>query len=266
MACARGRNTGTPGTGGTAAPCRARPRSRRTAPAGARTAAALTAAGAVLAGCGVLPPLGGRPPADGSAAPSPEPAPSSAPGARPPTGEQVERAETLLTRAEVAPEESGADYERAEFGESWADTDGNGCPTRHDILARDLRSTRTAADCTVTRGVLEDPYTGERIEFSAAEPMRVQVDHVVPLALAWRTGAAQWDTDRRVDFANDPANLLATDGPANQSKGDSGPGRWRPYPAFRCTYAIAYVGVVDRYGLWLPATDRAALAGMLGTC
>ncbi|QBI54680.1 HNH endonuclease family protein [Streptomonospora litoralis] len=238
---------------------------------GRRAAAAPAAALALalIAGCDALPSLEVDVDVPSAAPETPSPSaapPASAPAAAPPTGGEVESAESGLDRAEVAPEGSGADYERDEFGSSWIDTDDNGCPTRHDILARDLRDTRVAGDCTVTRGVLEDPYTGERIEFSAEEPMDVQIDHVVPLALAWRTGAGAWERDRRVEFANDPANLIAADGPANQSKSDSGPGEWRPYPAFRCGYAVTYVGVVDEYGLWLPEDDDAALDRMLDAC
>ncbi|MBV2366128.1 HNH endonuclease family protein [Streptomonospora nanhaiensis] len=200
----------------------------------------------------------------------PPPGAPDASGA-PPAGDPVSPEEAAAARAdlrgiETAPPASGDDYERDAFGSDWVDTDDNGCPTRHDILARDLEDTEVAPDCTVVSGVLEDPYTGERITFSAEDPMEVQIDHVVPLALAWRTGAQDWDRDRRVEFANDPDNLLASDGSANQAKGDSGPGEWRPYAGFRCAYAVAYVGVVDEYGLTLPPADRAALADMLDTC
>ncbi|MDT0305106.1 HNH endonuclease family protein [Streptomonospora wellingtoniae] len=235
------------------------PRTRRTP----RVAAALlAAAGALAAGCDALPGTG---PAGPTAAPAPS-APQNAPGAGPPASEEIEQALSDLSEAEVGAEGSGAGYEREEFGSSWIDTDDNGCPTRHDILARDLRAARVADDCTVTRGVLEDPYTGERIDFSAEDPMEVQIDHLVPLALAWRTGAGEWDRDTRVEFANDRDNLIAADGPANQSKGDSGPGEWQPYPPFRCAYAVAYVDVVDAYGLRLPSADRAALEEMLANC
>ncbi|WP_238580690.1 HNH endonuclease family protein [Streptomonospora alba] len=252
----------TPGTGSrfSALP---RPARRAAGAVGAALAVAL------VAGCGLLPwsDVGTRGP---SGAPSAPPAegptvPESGPAA-PPGAERIEQAESRLQDAEVAPESSGADYERDEFGSSWIDTDGNGCPTRHDVLARDLRRVRVADDCTVTRGVLEDPYTGERVEFSADDPMEVQIDHVVPLALAWRTGASEWDRDTREEFGNDPGNLIAADGPANQAKGDSGPGEWQPYPPFRCTYAVAYVGVVDEYGLRLPPDDHAALEETLAAC
>jgi hypothetical protein len=138
--------------------------------------------------------------------------------------------------------------------------------TRHDILARDLDDVDTEDDCTVVSGLFDDPYTGERIEFTAEDPHAVQIDHVVPLALAWRLGAAEWDRDQRVEFANDPRNLLATDGPANMHNRDSGPGDWQPYEGYRCSYAVIYIDVTHHYDLPLPSKDREGLEEMLETC
>src|SRR5690625_3335799 len=169
-----------------------RTRLRRSRPPAARAprAAVSAAAVALLAGCGIpLPPEAGvGTPSNSPASPS---VPGPAPAAGPPTVAEVEQAESDLGDAAIAAQGSGAGYERDEFGSSWADTDDNGCPTRHDVLARDLHDIRVTDDCTVVRGVLEDPYTGERVEFSAEDPMGVQIDHVVPLALAWRTGARE---------------------------------------------------------------------------
>lgn len=157
-------------------------------------------------------------------------------------------------------------YDREAFGADWADTVGNGCPTRHEILARDLDRVDTAHDCTVRGGVLDDPYTGERIRFTATDPRAVQVDHVVPLARAWRMGAAEWDREQRVRFANDPRNLLATNGEANMDKGDSGPGEWQPYEGYRCSYAVSYIRITHNYGLSLTPRDRDGLERMLESC
>ncbi len=195
---------------------------------------------------------------------SPPPAPDGDAG--PVTGEEAAEARERLEGVETAEPRPRGDYERDEFGSSWVDTDDNGCSTRNDILARDLEEVAAGADCKVLSGVLDDPYTGERIEFSAEDPQAVQIDHVVPLSLAWRMGAADWNRDRRVEFANDPANLLAADGPANGRKGDAGPGEWQPYEGYRCSYAVVYIGVTRDYGLPLAPKDRQGLADMLDTC
>ncbi len=166
--------------------------------------------------------------------------------------------------AEPAPR---GDYDRDEFGSGWIDTDGNGCSTRNDILARDLENVQLASDgCKVLSGTLHDPYTGATIEFTSEKPQAVQIDHVVPLSLAWRMGASRWDRDTRVEFANDPGNLLASDGPANREKSDSGPGEWQPYEGFQCTYAVLYIDVLYRYDLPVSEQDYEGLSAMLDTC
>lgn len=138
---------------------------------------------------------------------------------------------------------------------------------RNDILARDLENVERASDgCKVLSGTLHDPYTGKTIEFTVDDPQAVQIDHIVPLSLAWRMGASEWDRETRIEFANDPGNLLASDGPANQQKGDAGPGEWQPHDAFQCTYAIRYIDVLYRYDLPVPAEDYQGLSDMLDTC
>lgn len=177
---------------------------------------------------------------------------------------QAEERLAALGTAEPAPR---GDYERDEFGSSWIDTDDNGCSTRNDILARDLDDTERDSDgCKVLSGVLDDPYTGQTLEFSSEDPQAVQIDHVVPLSLAWRMGADEWDRDTRIEFANDPANLLAVDGPANREKSDSGPGEWQPHQGYRCSYAVAYIDVLHSYELPVSAEDRRGLSDMLATC
>ncbi|PRX98594.1 HNH endonuclease family protein [Allonocardiopsis opalescens] len=160
------------------------------------------------------------------------------------------------------------DYDRDEFGSGWLDPDGNGCDGRNDTLARDLADTVVGDDgCRIESGVLDDPYTGERIEFDRSRPQEVQIDHIYPLAYAWRMGAHEWTDEQRRAFANDPDNLAAVAGPANQSKGDSGPGEWRPdNEGHHCRYAIDYVEVAAEYDLPVSPSDRAALGGMLDTC
>ncbi|GAB3211758.1 hypothetical protein GCM10027294_35290 [Marinactinospora endophytica] len=192
--------------------------------------------------------------------------PASPASPAPGSSAEAERAADLLAAIPTAEPAPRGDYEREEFGHGWIDTDGNGCSTRNDILARDLDQVRTDEECKVLAGVLDDPYTGDRVEFTSEDPQQVQIDHVVPLSLAWRMGADEWDRERRIEFANDPDNLVAAYGPANREKSDSGPGEWRPHADYQCSYAIAYIDVSHRYDLPLAARDHAALADMLGTC
>ncbi len=161
-------------------------------------------------------------------------------------------------------------YARTKFGEAWADVDRNGCDTRDDVLRRDLTAIRTRASsrgCVVIAGILADPYTGKTISFTKADPTAVQIDHVVALSDAWQTGAQGWTDTTRLAFANDPLNLLAVDGPANQEKGDGDTATWLPpRKAFRCAYVGRQLAVKTRYGLWATAAERNAMARVLKSC
>ena len=192
------------------------------------------------------------------------------------------------------------------FGEAWTDVDGDGCDTRNEILARDLtdtdfsradgvqnreegrgRGAGVCPDATVWSGTLQDPYTGRTITFTRGQDTSaaVQIDHVVPLNYLYAHGAWQWDERTRLLVANDPLNLIAVDGEANQSKGACGPascpvgstdtGSWRPtgpggwWPSnssYRCTYARRFVSVAGAYQLGLPQSDREALRSTLTDC
>ncbi|MFF8188826.1 HNH endonuclease family protein [Microbacterium sp. NPDC016588] len=163
-------------------------------------------------------------------------------------------------------------YERDDFGQRWADIDRNGCDQRNDVLARDLTDTTTKPgthECVVLTGTLHDPYTGSTIVFQRGQATSefVQIDHIVPLAWAWRQGADTWSIEQRETFANDPLNLQATDGPTNQSKSDRGPGDWMPPDtSYACTYAARFIEILATYQLTINTTDRSALATQLTSC
>ena len=170
-----------------------------------------------------------------------------------------------------------ADYDRAAFGADWTDASdapggGNGCDTRNDVLARDLEVTGhvAIASCprAVAAGILTSPYTGRRIVFERGRgSSAVQIDHVVPLSYAWDLGARGWTRARRTRFANDPANLVAVDGPSNLDKSDAEPARWMPPLAgFACQYAVQFVLVLRSYGLPIDAPSRAVVVAALADC
>lgn len=163
-------------------------------------------------------------------------------------------------------------YNEKAFGPRWADIDRNGCDTRNDVLKRDLVDVTTkpgTRDCVILTGVLHDPYTGQTINFTrgVATSSDVQIDHVIPKAWAWRQGAADWDQEKRTQFANDPLNLLAVDGTTNTSKNDRGPSLWMPpVESYHCLYAERFVQVLDTYDLTVSPEDHAALQGELSSC
>ena len=191
--------------------------------------------------------------------------PSIAP---PKVGSAVATLATLIVKGRAA--KTG--YDRALFGQAWADVDRNGCDTRNDVLRRDLSpfvlKTGTHG-CLVLSGTLHDPYTATTIAFIRGQSTsaRVQIDHVVALSDAWQKGAQQWSTLRRTAFANDSLNLLAVDGPTNGRKGDGDAATWLPpNKAYRCSYAARQVAVKAKYGLWVTGAEKDALARILGTC
>jgi hypothetical protein len=156
----------------------------------------------------------------------------------------------------------------ADFGTAWLDVDRNGCDTRDDVLRRDLSAT-TGSGCRVLTGTLRDPYTGRTIPFvrGIRTSTAVQIDHVVALANAWRTGAQRLSEARRIDLANDPVNLFAVDGPTNEAKSDGDAATWLPpVKAFRCTYIAHQVAVKAAYGLWVAPAEHDAMQRVLRTC
>jgi Protein of unknown function (DUF1524) len=172
----------------------------------------------------------------------------------------------------------GHDYRRDAFGDAWDDANDapgghNGCDTRNDILNRDLvEKTYTAIKrCpdAVATGILHDPYTNAVVAFVRGNQTgaEVQIDHIVPLALAWDLGARDWTDAMRLRFANDPANLLAVQGAANQDKGDSEPAVWMPpNAAFHCQYGMQFIEVLRGYRLPVDAPSVPALRQAAQTC
>ena len=179
---------------------------------------------------------------------------------------------SLLERLPVKGRAPKTGYDRDQFGQAWADVDRNGCDTRNDVLARDLGDVTFKPgthDCVVLTGTLSDPYTGTTIDFRRGQDTSaaVQIDHRVPLSNAWQTGAQRWDAATRQQFANDPMNLAAVDGPTNSAKGDGDAATWLPpNKAYRCAYVAAQVEVKVKYGLWVTAPEHDAIARVLERC
>ena len=158
-------------------------------------------------------------------------------------------------------------YARTQFGNGWAMN--NGCSTREVILHRDLRNTKTNEKCQVVSGMLDDPYTGKTIQFTrgAQTSAAVQIDHVVALSNTWQTGAQNLTAEKREALANDPLELIAVDGPANQAKGDGDAATWLPEnKAFRCQYVARQIAVKRKYQLWVTQAERVAMERVLSQC
>lgn len=173
---------------------------------------------------------------------------------------------SLLDRLIVAPDGAMAGYTRARFGQPWKDTDHSGCDQRSDVLIRDAGS--SARDekqrCRVVAISLVDPYSGERL----TELSQIQIDHVVSLGAAWRSGAAGWTDAQRELFATDERNLLAVKRTINQGKSDDPPEKFRHLiqQDSWCKVARIYVQVSGAWHLTITALTHDALVEMLATC
>jgi hypothetical protein len=204
---------------------------------------------------------------------------STSPAARPPVRDRPGAGTALAAVVAIAVKGRAplTGYDRDRFGSAWSDDNGdayghNGCDTRNDVLRRDLFHPVIEAgtnDCVVLSGELRDPYTGQVIPFvrGTTTSTLVQIDHVVALGDAWQTGAGQWTDAKRQDFANDPLNLLAVDGSANESKGDGDAATWLPpSKSFRCRYVARQTAVKAKYGLWMTAAEQSASRQILAGC
>lgn len=196
---------------------------------------------------------------------------SSVPGS---TAEGWSNAREALASLEVKGRAPKTGYDREVFGPAWSDDvdvpgGHNGCDSRNDLLARALTGIQLKPGthgCVVLSGSMIDPYTGRRLEFRRGAST-VDVDHVVALGDAWQKGAQRWTPQKRRDFANDPANLLAVSASANRSKGDGDAATWLPpLRSARCGYAVRQIDVKKKYRLWVTKAERAALTEILDRC
>ena len=206
-----------------------------------------------------------------TAAPTPTPSPPASPSAVPADAALALAGLTVTDRPRPP-----RDYRRDAFGTPWADLDGNGCNQRDDVLLRDAvpGTTRVqqqgSCDHDVLAGTWHDPYPGRTLTFTDLKDLHqaqaIQIDHVVPLAEAWVSGAAGWDDERREAYANDLDGLLAVDGPANAAKGADDPAAWRPRRDFQCAYARRWITVKARWALTVDRSEVTALEDMLSSC
>jgi hypothetical protein len=181
-------------------------------------------------------------------------------------------ASTVLSTLPVKGRAAKTGYTRAQFGQTWADVDRNGCDTRNDMLKRDLTEIVfkvKTRNCVVESGVLLDRYSGETINFVRGNvtSMEVQIDHVVALSNAWQTGAFKLTVIQRTALANDPLNLFAVKGRLNSQKGDGDAATWLPpLKSFRCAYVAQQIAVKAKYSLWVTAPEKDAMVRILTAC
>ncbi|WP_405834383.1 HNH endonuclease family protein [Streptomyces sp. NBC_00105] len=172
-------------------------------------------------------------------------------------------ARTRLEALKVAPVGTMAGYSRDKFTH-WAQQ-GNKCDTREVILERDGSGVTRDAECRAVSGTWKSLYDGVVV----TDASKMDIDHMVPLAEGWRSGAAGWDAAKRKAFANDLTNpqLLAVTAASNRSKGDQSPDLWQPPDKSSwCQYGRAWTTVKSAYGLTVTEPEKKMLTTMLDTC
>lgn len=238
----------------------------------ARLFVIITTAALALSGCALDPAV--QPPGASPAALVEQVAESAATGA-PSEAADASLAQTaldVLDNLDIAPRTEWDGYfDRAgSFGDGWHDPDGNGCDARNDALAEAMTDVDVLADgCRVASGTFTDPYSGETVEFvrGPGTSERVQVDHVVALYNAWRTGAQDLTPAERLAFANDPLNLQPTLDWVNDDKQSSDASQWLPPSEdYHCTYVARQIAVKATYDLWVTQAEHDAMRDVLAGC
>jgi hypothetical protein len=182
----------------------------------------------------------------------------------PPANAQERSVLSMLRSLTVAPERP-AGYDRELFPH-W-DYVGDDCDVRDLVLISEARSgPSTGRSCPVGSGRWFSEFDGVTVR----DPGELDVDHMVPLAEAWASGARRWTTAVREAFANDrgyAGSLIAVTASSNRSKGDQDPAEWLPpRTAYRCTYVSEWIAVKWRWRIAVDATEQAALRVQVNAC
>jgi hypothetical protein len=167
-----------------------------------------------------------------------------------------------LAKLKVVKAGSMKGYSREKFPH-WRST-GDNCDVRDSVLKRDGTKVKLSG-CNVVAGTWKSAYDGVVLN----SPTKVDIDHMVPLANAWRSGASAWTTAKRGDFANDLADpqLVAVSATSNRAKGDQDPSTWKPKLTGEwCDYATEWIAVKTVWKLTVTTAEKAALANMLERC
>ena len=193
------------------------------------------------------------------------------------SGDQYAEALATLATLPIKGRAPKTGYSRDQFGPAWSDNvtvEGghDGCPTREDQMRQHLTDVVIKPGtngCVVLSGTLYDPYSGTTVPFQRGRETSslIQLDHLVPLLESWQKGSQGWDSDKRRNFANDPANLQLTIGSLNMQKKAGDIATWLPpNKSYRCTYVARIVGVKATYGLWVTQAEHDAMSDILTKC
>jgi Protein of unknown function (DUF1524) len=160
--------------------------------------------------------------------------------------------------------ESRTGYSRDLFPH-WIDADGDGCSTRNEVLISEADDPVTVGSgCSLSGGRWFSYY--DRVSWT--DTGRVDIDHMVPLAEAWDSGAGSWTTSVRQSYANDlgdSRSLVGVTDSVNQAKGDQDPAEWLP-TYDNCRYLREWVAVKHRWRLTVDSAEKGALQSLASGC
>ena len=164
----------------------------------------------------------------------------------------------------VVAEDKLSGYKRSAF-KHWIDADRNGCNTRAEVLIEEaIVKPKIGPKCKLTGGKWLSVFDGKTI----TNAPQLDVDHMVPLAEAWRSGAWKWTAAQRQAFANDLENseaLIAVTASTNRSKGDKDPSLWMPAKD-HCVYTQNWISVKIKYSLTADPQEAEKLNSLVSTC
>lgn len=173
-------------------------------------------------------------------------------------------ATTALNTLKVA-DEIRTGYKRTLF-KHWVGT-GNGCDSRKSVIISEaIVKPKVDAGCKIIGGEWLSIYDNVKV----TDAGKLDVDHMVPLAEAWDSGASAWDAAKKEMYANDQTDsrhLIAVTGASNRSKSDQDPAEWMPTnKSYACEYLINWVSIKVRWNLSVDKTEKAFIATNLKSC
>jgi hypothetical protein len=134
------------------------------------------------------------------------------------------------------------------------------------IIQEALVKPKVEAGCKIVKdtGKWYSAYDGLTVtNFSGLD-----VDHMVPLAESWDSGAKTWDKAKREVYANDMGDvnaLIAVTAATNRSKSDQDPADWLPAKDV-CTYIKNWVHVKLRWSLTVDDKELKAIKDANAKC
>ncbi|MCX4451586.1 HNH endonuclease family protein [Streptomyces sp. NBC_01789] len=155
-------------------------------------------------------------------------------------------------------DEARAGYERSKF-KHWVDADKDGCNTRQEVLiAEAVTAPEQGARCALSGGSWRSYFD----EVEVTDARKLDIDHMVPLAEAFDSGAYDWTPERRQAYANDLSaerSLVAVTAKTNRSKADKDPSAWMPpSDSAACTYLVDWTATKLRWALTADEAERKA--------